>query len=114
MTVPPVNSSDRFRPLVARKNTAARNVISEITLNTSACRMNGIVRRILKNSISSLPRGVAYREMRDAAAMAVCQVDDRARHDHRREHRRQDAEAVHYGEAAHRARHHQQRDADDE
>ncbi len=51
MIVPPRKSTPRFKPLVARKNTASRNVTSEITLNVSACRMNGMSRLILKNSI---------------------------------------------------------------
>ena len=53
MTVPPVNSIEKCRPRVARKKTAARNVTSETTLSTSACRMNGMSRLIRKNSIVS-------------------------------------------------------------
>jgi len=49
--VPPVNSMEKFRPRVTRKKTAARNVSSEMMLNTSACRMNGMSRRIRKNSM---------------------------------------------------------------
>ena len=52
ITVPPVNSIDRCRPRVVRKNTAAAKVMNEIALKTNAWRMNGMSRRILKNSIS--------------------------------------------------------------
>ena len=50
MTVPPVNSMEKCRPFTARNATAAMNVSSEMMLNVSACRMNGMSRRILKNS----------------------------------------------------------------
>ena len=50
MTVPPVNSTDRCSPRVTRKNTAAAKVRNEMMLNTSAFSMNGMSRRILKNS----------------------------------------------------------------
>src|SRR3954469_14185823 len=79
------------------------NVMSEMTLKTNACRMKGMVRRILKNSMALFPGGVADGEARHPPAMTVDQVHDRARHRHRREHRGEDAEAVHHGEAAHRA-----------
>src|SRR5262245_54623709 len=98
---------EKFRPRTARKPTAARKVSSEMTLKTSAYRMNGMVRRILKNSIvsgfpSSFPSRIADGELGHLAAVAVDQVDDGARHGHRREHRGEDAEAVHHREAAHR------------
>src|SRR5438876_8263566 len=97
-----------------RKNTAATNVISDMTLKINAWRMNGMVRRILKNSIaSSLPGRVADGEPRHAAAMAIGEIHDRARDQHRREHRGHDAQTMHHGEAAHRARHHEQRKPDD-
>ena len=51
ITVPPVNSIEKCRPRVTRKNTAARKVSNEMTLNTSACRMNGMSRWMRKNSI---------------------------------------------------------------
>ena len=41
-TVPPLNSIDRCRPLVARKNTAATNVSADTTLKIVAKRMNGM------------------------------------------------------------------------
>ena len=50
--VPPVNSTDKCRPRLKRKNTAAKKVINEIALNTKAWRMNGMSLRILKNSMS--------------------------------------------------------------
>src|SRR5438128_12372083 len=103
MTVPPVNSMEKFRPFVARKKTAARKVSSDTILNASACRMNGMSWRILKNSIvSSFPRGVPDRHALELAAAAVDQVDYRPAHDDRREDRRHDAQAVHHGEPAHR------------
>src|SRR3954463_3877600 len=77
-------------------------VMSEMTLNTNACRMKGIVRRILKNSIALFPGRVADGEALHSPAMAVDEVDDRARHGDGGEHRGQDAEAVHDGEAAYR------------
>src|SRR5260221_7716921 len=105
---------EKLSPLCTRKNTAARKVMSEMTLNTSACRMNGMVRRILKNSISgSLPCGIADRQVGDLAAMAVDEVDDGARHHDRREHRGADAQAMHHGEAAHGSRHHEEGKPDD-
>src|SRR5689334_25425731 len=92
----------------------------EITLNTSACRMNGMSREMRKNSMRSpgLPVGAASGldgggrlgrrvprladgNMVELLAAAVDHRDDAARHEHRREHRRQDAEHVHDGEAAH-------------
>src|SRR3954464_8118650 len=64
--------------------------------------MNGMVLRILKNSISSLPRGIADAQPLYAPAVAVGQVDDRSRHGHRGEHGGEDAQAMHYREATHR------------
>src|SRR3954468_2465041 len=78
-------------------------VMSEMTLKTNACRMKGIVRRILKNSIALFPGRVADGEALYPPAVAVDKVDDRARHGDGREHRGQDAEAVHDGEAAYRS-----------
>src|SRR5690348_13505098 len=78
-------------------------VMSEMTLKTSACRMKGMVRRILKNSMALFPGGVADGQARDAAAVAIDEIDDCARDRHRREHGGEDAEAMHDGEAAHRA-----------
>ena len=51
ITVPPVNSIDRFSPRKIRKPTAIRNVMAEAALKYSEYRMNGIVLRIRKNSI---------------------------------------------------------------
>ena len=56
MSVPPVNSTDKCRPRENRKNTAAKNVISEIRLNANAFFMNGMSRRILKNSMLISPQ----------------------------------------------------------
>ena len=56
MSVPPVNSTDKCKPRLNRKNTAAKKVASEIRLNTIACRMNGMSRRILKNSMFNFPQ----------------------------------------------------------
>ena len=53
MTVPPVNSIDRCRPLKIRKPTAIRNVSTEIAFRISEYRMNGIVRWMRKNSMVS-------------------------------------------------------------
>src|SRR5678815_5065229 len=107
MTVPPVNSIEKCRPRVARKKTAARNVSSEMTLNTSACRMNGMSLRIRKNSIvvgarlrvaegsarrSALRRGggaglpdLADRDRLQPLLAPVPEVDEAAREHHRRE-----------------------------
>ena len=41
----------KFKPRVARKNTARQKVINEMMLNTSACFMNGMSRWMRKNSI---------------------------------------------------------------
>src|SRR5690242_3337402 len=82
------------------------NVTSDMTLKINAYRMKGMVRRILKNSISAtrlFPRGVADREARHAPAMAIDQIHDASRHGDGGEHGGQDAQAVHDGEAAHRA-----------
>src|SRR4051794_11606814 len=122
MTVPPVNSIEKCRPRVARKKTAARNVSNEMTLNTSACRMNGMSRRMRKNSIV----GAVSCEAREDAASAlgrngrsgfpdlpdrdrlqpllapVPEVDQAAREQHGREHRGDDAEAVDDREGADR------------
>ena len=62
--------------------------------------------------VFGLMEDIGPRVTGDAAAVAVHQVDDRARHRHRREHRGEDAEAVDHGEATHRAgAEGQQRDA---
>jgi len=50
-TVPPVNSTEKCRPRVIRKKTAAKKVSAEMTLNTSAWRMKGMSRRMRKNSM---------------------------------------------------------------
>ncbi len=55
MTVPPVNSTEKCSPRVARKNTAAMNVTIDTTLNHSAWRMNGMSRRMRKNSMAVRP-----------------------------------------------------------
>src|SRR5664280_236735 len=95
-----------------------------MTLKTSACRMNGMSRRIRKNSIDAsllvyvVERSVsglgrnARRGLPDLADRNALQpllppvpeVDQAAREHHRGEHRRHDAEAVNDGEAAHRPR----------
>ena len=51
ITVPPRKSTPMFKPMVARKITASRNVTADTTLNASACRMNGMSCWILKNSM---------------------------------------------------------------
>src|SRR4030088_1049652 len=113
--MPPVNSTEKLSPLVDRKNTAAAKVSSEMMLNTSACRMKGIVRRILKNSMArsrpfpSFPDRGADQKPAHPAPVAVEQIYDGARYDDRRENRGGDAQAVHHREAAHRAGHHEQR-----
>src|SRR5258706_7484315 len=104
ITVPPVNSIEKFRPLVARKNTARRNVTSDTTLNASAWRMNGMSLRILKNSIGLFPGSVADRHALEFSARTVGEVDHAAAHHDRREYGREDPQAVHHGEAAHRPR----------
>ena len=48
---PPVNSIEKFSPRTTRNTTAATNVSNETTLNTSAWRMNGMSRRMRKNSM---------------------------------------------------------------
>ena len=58
ITVPPVKSTPRCRPRMPSAPTAIRNVASEMMLNTSACRMNGMSRLILKNSMVLLPSQV--------------------------------------------------------
>src|ERR1700712_2662678 len=117
MTVPPVNSTDRCSPLENRKNTAARNVTSEITLKTSAFSMNGMSRRILKNStacpfwgrtrhpehsrllglgysaIGAGPPDCSYRYRLQFLLPAVPEVHQAAGKEDRREHRGEDADA---------------------
>src|SRR5258706_1500650 len=104
ITVPPVTSIEKFRPLVARKNTARRKVRSDTTLNASAWRMNGMSLRILKNSICLLPGRVADRNALELPARAVGEVDHAPAHDDGGENRGEYAQAVHYCEAAHRPR----------
>src|SRR5207245_7600783 len=77
---------------------------SDTTLNASAWRMNGMSMRILKNSIDLLPGRVADRNALELPARAVAEVDHAPAHHDRGENRGQDAQAVHHGEAAHRAR----------
>src|SRR6266702_7946196 len=99
---------EKFKPLVERKNTARRNVTSDTTLNASAWRMNGMSRRILKNSIASsrglLPGSVADRHVLELSARAVGEIHHAAAHHYRGEYRGEDAQAMHHREAAHRAR----------
>src|SRR5258708_7254499 len=131
MTVPPVNSTPRCRPLVARKITARTKVINEMMLNTSAWRMNGMSLRIRKNSIFSssaldranpfsggrmplVPVGIADRQLFEPAPRTEDQVHHAAGHQHGAEHRCQDAETVHDREPAYRtAAEHEQCDARD-
>src|SRR6185295_16135037 len=54
MTVPPVNSIEKCRPRVTRKKTAAKKVSADTMLKINACRMNGMSRRMRKNSIRRL------------------------------------------------------------
>src|SRR4030066_341827 len=126
MTVPPVKSTPKLSPRVARKNTASRNVITEITLNTSAWRMNGMSLRILKNSMACIvrcqssgfrrctslfPLGIADGQPLDLAPAAVYQVYQGTRHHHPAEHGGKDTQAQHYRKTAHRsAAEHEQRD----
>src|SRR5215475_2733661 len=106
--------------------TASTNVTAEITLNVSACRMNGMSRLMRKNSIAvsvvgcrfggssrpSLGRAgcgrrmpdLADRDLRKMLAAAVDQIDDPARDEHRGEHRGEDAQAVDHREPADRSR----------
>src|SRR5437868_11479049 len=109
---------DRCSPLVKRKNTASKKVTSEMTLNTSACRMNGMSRRIRKNSMSDPCSssqgsgfgarghgrgrivGLGLPDLADGHALqfllaAVPQVHEATREQHGGEHRREDAQAVH-------------------
>src|SRR5258708_6189642 len=102
MTVPPVNSTPRCRPLVARKITARTKVINEMMLNTSAWRMNGMSLRIRKNSIFSssaldranpfsggrmplVPVGIADRQLFEPAPRTEDQVHHAAGHQHAEE-----------------------------
>src|SRR4030066_612632 len=127
MTVPPVKSTPKLSPRAARKNTASRNVITEITLNTSAWRMNGMSLRILKNSMACevrcqiadfrscaglFPLRIADGQPLDLAPAAVNQVYQGTRHHHPAEHGGNDAQAQYHGKTAHRsAAEHEQRDA---
>ena len=104
-------------------------------LNTSACRMNGMSRVDPEefHGACSCPGEIAFgcrpsRRLRRPAARPgrsrrsssflrppYIRVDQAAREQHRREHRGQDAEAVHHGEAAHRpGAEREQRDAGDQ
>jgi len=55
MTVPPVNSTDRCRPRVSRKNTASAKVMKEIALKINACFMKGMSFLMRKNSMAVAP-----------------------------------------------------------
>src|SRR5664279_3178909 len=102
---------EKCSPLLARKNTASRNVSKEMTLNTSAWRMKGMSFLMRKNSIAiSLLLGseaglpdLTNAETFELAATAVDQIDHGAGYDHGTEKRGQDAEAMHHGEAPDRA-----------
>ena len=54
MTVPPVNSTEKFRLRVTRKKTAAAKVRKEMTLKINACFISG-KSRLIRNS--SMIRG---------------------------------------------------------
>ena len=51
MTVPPVNSTDRFKPRETKKNTANTKAVREITLSTNTWRMNGMSFLMRKSSM---------------------------------------------------------------
>src|SRR4030066_34856 len=118
MTVPPVKSTPKLSPRAAKKNPASRNVITEITLNTSAWRMNGMSLRILKISMAwevrcqiavfrscagLFPLRIADGQPLDLAPAAVNQVYQGTRHHHPAEHGGNDAQAQYYRKSAHRA-----------
>src|SRR3970282_301323 len=88
---------EKFKPLVARKRTARRKVMSDSTLNASAWRMKGMSWRILKNSICLFPGCVADRHALELPARAVGEVDHAAAHHDRGKDRGQDPQAVHNG-----------------
>src|SRR5688572_13553754 len=84
-------------------------------LKTNAFSMNGMSRRILKNSMCPFPLlglgysaiGVrtpyrAYRYGLQFFLPPVPEVDETARKEYRREHGCQNADAVHHGKTAHR------------
>src|SRR4051812_35877276 len=122
ITVPPVNSTDRCSPRWNRKNTAATKVNAEITLNTSAWRMNGMSFLMRKNSMSApeLFRHAGHPDGADSDRLqlflaSVPEVDHATRDEHGGEHRGQNTQRVHHGEAADRTgTEHPQRHTDDQ
>src|ERR1043165_7832364 len=110
MTVPPVNSMEKCRPRVTRKNTAAAKVMKEMALKINACFISGRSRLMRKSSMffssglgSHVGRlGVRLPDLADGHALelllaAVPEVHEAAREHDGREHRGQDAQAVHDG-----------------
>src|SRR5690606_32366950 len=117
MTVPPVNSIDRCRPRVNRKNTAARNTTIDTALSIFAWRMKGISFLMRKNSIISSRSGYpwgcpsillvlvpdgANGYLSQFLLAAIPKVDHRARHYNGREHGSQDTQRMHDSKTAHR------------
>src|SRR5689334_3382423 len=99
---------EKCRPLVKRKTTESRKVINEMTLNTFACRMKGMVRLMRKNSmlgrLRAMPGGVADGQALHLLAPAIDEVHEPARDHDRAEDRGEDPQAVDHREAAHRPR----------
>jgi hypothetical protein len=114
-----VNSTDRFKPLVARKKTASQESEQRDDVEHQRMAHEGdvfldteefhdrfslilAVDRMAVEALSgfqTLPIAILV----SLLLASVDQVDHGARNDNGAEHRGQDAQAMHHGEAAHRA-----------
>src|SRR5699024_2940204 len=123
MTVPPVNSIDRLKPRSTMKVMAARKKNTLTRLSTSAWRMNGMVRRVRKNSMvitwcgcrgwcvqqgtgsSGLLRfpDLADGDVLETTFAPIPQVGQGTYAHHGREHGREDADGMDDGKAPYRA-----------
>src|SRR3569832_1723456 len=100
ITVPPVKSTPRFRPLSHSAQIAKRKVSSEIAVVTFPHLMKGMFFLNGKNSSMALPLDGDFGQPRLAA---IGEIDHGARHGDGAEHGSEDAQAQDDRKAAHRA-----------
>src|SRR3984885_4315790 len=104
MFTPPVKSMPRFKPRTATRASEATMSTADSPYHTLRVRMNGKRVTLWKNSMDFRSSKGSDGQPLDLALTAVDELDQRPRTHERREHRSDDAEHQHHGEAAHRTR----------
>src|SRR3984885_8916831 len=104
MFTPPVKSIPRFKPRTTTRVSDATMSNADSPYHTLRVRMNGKRVTLWKNSMDFRSSKGSYGQPLDLALTAVDELDQRSRPHERREHRGDDAEHQHHGEAAPRAR----------